>query len=339
VRVAYQRQFRNVTIVLDAEDAYARELGIHGRHPRPIGQVRFFVMGQMVAGVRKDFEEPLELLPVRNPSGYQLFFDSVRRPDGQVRQTEFPDGTYVLSVETPDTCFYQHMFRNDLVLPVARGATFAIDLLPGYGYPFPAPGTFRNGFGAGLVRGSFVNASGNGITGAVVSISPQPRIQIPGNPRTTRPWLFSQYLLDSTGQFVLVVPDSREYPAPQPGLPAGNTVSVRFTNGAVSTTVVGVPFILGGETTLQQTALRGTVLRRGLGVVNARVQVQGEPTAAVTRADGSWVYYFALNQPGLPPASVPRDITATLPDGSSLKVAAFAVQPRATSWVPAFRFL
>ncbi len=336
--VAYQRQFRNVTVVLDAEDAYARELGTHGRHPRPIGQVRFSLVGRIVGGVRVPFDESLELVSVRNPGGYELFFDTVRRVDGRQQQTDFANGTYVLRVDAPDTRFYQHLERADLVLPMGRGTSFSLDLLPGYGYPFPAPGTFRSGFGAGLIRGSFVNAEGEGIAEATVSITPQPQIQVPGAPPTMRPWFYGQYLIDSTGQFALVVPDAQAYPAPQPGLPAGNTVDVRFTNGAVSTTVLGVPFVKGAETTLQQTALRGTVLRRGLGIANAQVRVQGEPTAAITRENGTWASYFALNRPGLPPANVPLNVTATLPDGSALTVLAFPVQPRSTSWVPAFRF-
>ncbi len=333
--VAYERQFRSVTVVLDAEDAYARELGTHGSHPRPIGQVRFSVIGRMVAGARQPFDEPLELVSVHNPGGYELFFDTVRRVDGRHQQMDFADGTYLLRVDTPDTRFYQHLERTDLVLPMRRGTSFSLDLLPGYGYPFPAPGTFRNGFGAGLIRGSFVNSAGEGIEEATVSLTPQPQIQVPGAPPTTRPWLFGQYLIDSTGQFALVVPDAQEYPAPQPGLPAGNTVDVRFTNGGVPTTVLNVPFVNGAETTLQQTALRGTVLRRGLGIANARVRVQGEPTDAI---DGTWVYYFALNRPGLPPASVPLNVIATLPGGSALTIPAFPVQPRSTSFVPAFRF-
>ncbi len=336
--ITYQRQFRTVTVVLDVEDAYARDLGIHGRHPRPIGQVRFSLVGRMVAGVRQDFDEPLELVAVRNPSGYQLFFDTVRRPGGQTQRADFADGTYVLHVETPDTRFYQHVDRTDLTLPMARGNTFRIDLLPGYGYPFPEPGTFRTGHGAGLIRGSFVNSGGQGVAEGVVSIAPQPQIRVPGAPPSTRPWLFGRCLVDGSGQFVLVVPDSSEYPSPQPDLPTGGAVDVQFTDGGVSTTVAGVPFVLGAETTLQQTALRGSVLRRGAGVANASVQVQGEATAATTLADGSWIYYFGLNQPGLPPATVPLNVTATLPDGTSLTVVAFAVQPRATSWVPAFRF-
>src|SRR5207249_1366431 len=162
---------------------------------------------------------------------------------------------------------------------------------------------FRPGRGAGLIRGSFVDFRGRGIAEATVSITPQPQIRVPGAPPTMRPWFFGACLIDDSGQFVLIVPDSRDYPQPQPALPSGNMVDVLFINAAVSTTVAGVPFVLGAETTLQQTALRGSVLSRGSGIGNATVQIQGEANAAPTAADGSWVYYFGLNLPGLPPAS------------------------------------
>lgn len=344
--VAFQRQFRSASVVLDVEDAYAREVRTSGRHPRPIGPVRFTIVGTMAGAVRTEFAEPLELAPTRNPSGYQLFFDQVRLANGQTRRIDLPPATYILRVSTPDTNFYQTVERTDLTLPLARGATFAIDLLPGYAYPFPAPGTFRTGRGAGLVRGSFVNARGEGVEGGTVSITPQPLINVPGPIPSTRPWNFGAYRVDRNGQFVLIVPDPRDYPGAQPGLPAPanpatgeGAVTVHFVNGAAVADLTAVAFVLGNETTLQQSAVRGAVLDRGIGVPNAAVQIQGEAAAATTARDGSWVYYFALNQPSLPPAIVPLNIAATLPDGRSQTLPGFPVKPRATSWTPAFRFV
>ena len=48
--IAFERQFSTVKVILDAEDAYARELGTHGRHPRPMGQVTFLILGTITPG-------------------------------------------------------------------------------------------------------------------------------------------------------------------------------------------------------------------------------------------------------------------------------------------------
>ena len=127
---AYQAQFKTAAVILDVVDSYARELGIRGRHPRPIGPIRFTIPAEIVAGVRREFAEPLELVTIRNPSGYSLFFDAVRLPDGSLRLFDLPPGTYVLRVESPATRFYQRMELANLVLPLARGASFPVDLLP-----------------------------------------------------------------------------------------------------------------------------------------------------------------------------------------------------------------
>ena len=331
----YQAQFKTAAVILDAVDSYARELGIRGRHPRPIGPIRYSIPGEIVAGVRRDFPEPMELVTVRNPSGYALFFDAVRLPDGSLRLFDLPPGTYLLRVESPATRFYQRMEFTNLVLPLARGVSFPVDLLPGYAYPYPVSGTFASGRGPALIQGTLFAAAGTGIPGVRVFVNPRPQIRVSTVPAVSRPWFFSEYLTDDSGQWSLVVPRASDYPSPQPNLPPGPAVTVRFAfpNGT-NTDLAAVPFAHGQTTSLNQAALRGSVRRvAGGGIPGATVSVTGQAATTRTAADGSWAYYFGLTQ-----GNALLNVTATLPDGSTQTQLNVSVQARQTVWVPAFQF-
>jgi hypothetical protein len=79
--------------------------------------------------------------------------------------------------------------------------------------------------------------------------------------------------------------------------------------------------------------LRGWVVARGHGIKGATVQVQAHPSQTRTLADGSWFYYFGLDQ------STPDNVnvTAVLPDGRTLTQNQ-TIKPRATVIVPRFEF-
>ncbi|HYH84244.1 MAG TPA: hypothetical protein VEX60_02110, partial [Pyrinomonadaceae bacterium] len=68
-------------------------------------------------------------------------------------------------------------------------------------------------------------------------------------------------------------------------------------------------------------------------IPGATVQVQGRPGSTSVAADGSWFYYFGLNQ-----GAAAVQVTATLPDGRSQTKTNQQVRPRATAVVPTFRF-
>jgi hypothetical protein len=327
--------FTPPSLIVDAEDSYAREVGIHGAHPRPIGPIRYSIPAQMVAGARVDLPEPLELLTVRNPSGYEVFFDRVRFPDERQRVEHLAAGTYVLRYESPETGFYQRGESPNLALPQARGTPARIDLLPGYAYPFPVPGTYNAAHGPALIQGTLFDATGKGIPGVRIAVTPAPVIRIPSNPPVNRPWPFSEYLTDEGGQWAVVIPLAADYPAPQPGIPAPPTVTVRFTFPAgPPIDLPNIPFAAGIPTSLNQAALRGTVLRAAGGAVRgATVSVAGEPVTTLSGSDGGWVHYFGLTQ-----ANANVNVTATLPDGSNQTQINIPVQARRTVWVLAFRF-
>ena len=137
---------------------------------------------------------------------------------------------------------------------------------------------------------------------------------------------------DTTGQCVLVFPDS--FFAPNQ---LTKTVIVHVTPpGGPAFNVPDVDVDKGKERALAETALRGWVVRGGAGVAGATVEVQGRPEKTTTGVDGSWFYYFGLNQPH--PSSSLVDVTATLPDGSTLTQSNQEVRSRATIVLPPFQF-
>lgn len=217
----YRRQFPRASQVFDLEDAYARERKVRGRHPRPIGPVRLYVVGRMANGDRQDLHKPLELVVRRNPSGYYLFFGLVRLPNGRTHRSYLADGTYVDSatrrsylddgkyVVRVESRYYQPVEQEvDLPMPEPKEPT-SIDLSPGYAYPFPKTSTRPDGGGPTLLRGSVHYADGRGIA--------EVKIEVVGQEEPA-------YWTDGSGQWVLVFPDTQ---------PPGD-VTVRFTLGETS---------------------------------------------------------------------------------------------------------
>jgi hypothetical protein len=305
VTIAYELRRQTAILIFDLEDRYARERGVRGRHPRPIGPIKLCVVGRMVGGVRQVIDPSLELVVRRNASGYHLFFGVVRLPDGTSHEAALAAGTYVVRVESR---FYQWAEREDIVLPESETPYF-FDLEPGYAYPFPSESSLPGGRGPTLLRGSLHRPDGQAIAWVT--------IQVVGQSNT--------YRTDDTGQWALVFPDTQ---------PTGN-VTVRFElpDGTVEN-VANVPIVQGRETGLAQTALRGWVLTdAGVGIPRATVRVSGYPAQTTTGSDGSWFYYFGLNQP-----ADTVSVTAVLPDGRSRTQSNVLVQPRATVVVPTIRF-
>jgi len=304
VRLLETRRLLDATLVLDLEDAYARDRGVGGPHPRPIGATRLLLAGEVVGGVRRNFPEPFALEARRNSDGYELFFGRYRLPDGRV-VTSLPPGRYVVRVESD---FYQRAERADVDLP-EPAVPYVFDLQPGVRYPFPSGSPIPRSVGPTLLRGVLQDFGGAGVEGAAVEVVGQSNVC-----RT-----------DDQGQWVLVFPDN---------VPSGNiVVRVTFPNGALAQ-AQAVPIVAGRESALAPTTLRGSVLTvAGVGIPSAEVTVTGAQGVAPTRPDGSFAVVFPLSQ-----AAAVVDVTATLPDGRSQTRAAIPVQPRATVVVPTLRF-
>ncbi len=324
-----QRRVLMPTMLFDLEDRYARERGVRGLHPRPIEPVTFWLVGQIVGGNRQEFDRPLPMTIVRNPSGYHLFFGAVKQSTGADRRLTLADGTYIVRVQS---LFYQTIERADIVVPMqnpndpASSAPYHFDLEPNYAYPFPntdplrlegvqatcGGSTMRGGRGSTLLRGGVHLSNGEGLAGATVQVVGQSNV----------------YRTDATGQWVLWFPDDQ---------PTGMVV-VRVTMpGGRTVDVPDVCVVHGRETSLFETALRGWVQRAGMGVLGATINVSaaaGPLGSTSTGKDGSWTYYFDLLQ-----AEETVTVTAILPDNQARLVSQpLQVRPRATLMVPTFHF-
>lgn len=292
------------TAIFDLEDRFAQERGVRGAHPRPLGLVSFHATARLHDGLRQTLDPPLELKVQRNPSGYYVFFNEGRAQERTPRSQALVPGTYSVRVESR---FYQVAERHDVVLPQPR-VPYTFELLPGYLYPFPRHGaTPRRG--ATLLRGSVHHRDGRGRAGVTVEAEPA---------------VYS-YRTDVTGQWVLLFPDPppREPVTVRFGWPVGATAEVETD-----------PLAPGEERSLPQTSLRGQVLTAtGVPVEGATVEASGFAGSTRSRGDGTWLYYFDLNE-----TPDQASLLVITPDGRQQTRAGVVVRPRATVVVEAFRF-
>lgn len=330
------RRSLRVVLIFDLEDVYARDQRYSGPHPRPGGPLKFWLVGQVVNGAPTPWPEPLEMVVVENPSGYHLFFGEVRMSADEVRQTGRAQpnarrielaGRYMVQVTGQG---YQSVRRDDIEVPMpdpnlpGSGAPYHFDLLPGWAYGFPntypmrpdgitgpcAPGNAAESSGPTLLRGSLHQFDGTPLADAVV------RLDGVANSPT--------YTTDASGQWVLAFPNTW----------ASGPVTVRVTRPPDPPMVVpNVCVIRGRDMSLFETAVRGWVQRRGIGVAGATVEVSGQPASVTTTRDGQWAYYFRLDQVG-----ITVDITARLPDGASQTAHNIQVRAQGTVLVPTFNF-
>jgi hypothetical protein len=301
-----------VTLIFDLEDSYARSRGVAGPHPRPMGSVAYSIIGRMTAGNRQLFPSPRKLAVKRNPSGYDLFFGELAGAPSETVAAGLSDATYIVRV---DGQFYQGAERDDIVVPTAfapktsdgPGQPWFFDLLPNYAYPFPESSTLPGGLGPTLLRGVVRAFDGTGLAGAAIQVVGKSNL----------------YTTDRSGQWVLVFSDAE---------PSGDvTVHFALTDG--STRDIVTPLVQGRESSLPATAVRGWAVAAGTGLAGVRIQITGQLGEVISGADGSWFYYFDLNQP----ARV-VSVAAQSPDGRRLTQDRIAVQPRATVTVPSFVF-
>lgn len=300
------------SLILDPEDAFARQRGVKGPHPRPMGDLRFLVVGEMVNNVRQDFAEPLPMVVRPNGDGYYLFFNQLRYPANgsrpeRVMNGALNPGTYVVRVESD---FYQPVERDDVDLPEPAAAWF-FDLGPNHAYPFPRESTLGQGLGLTLLRGVVRDPGAEGIADAVVDVPAVPAVPA--------------YTTDKSGQFVLVFPDNPN--------PLNVTVRVQKPNLPVEQ-AANVAVQPGRSNGLAATAFRGRVVNgAGLGIADTRITVAGQPGEARTDGEGVWTYDFGFDPP---PAN--GNVTATLPTGPQQLQPNVPVQARATVLVPDFQF-
>jgi hypothetical protein len=327
-----ERRTLAAALILNLEDAFARERARPNAHPRPIEPLRFWLVKRDAGGAVTIFDPPLELKVIRNQSGYHLFFgrevvqaaasrsEQTGRPC--TRQISLPAGSYTLRITSP---FYQSRTQM-FALPMGNPnmpdglGSYSVDLQPGYSYPFPDPipqGQVTQGACSGpdapsrngptLLRGVLLDISGQGVSGATIRTSGRSNV----------------YETDESGQWVLWFRGNQ----------ASGPVTVLIeAPGKPTVEVGGVCVLKGYETTLRQTALRGWVRRGGIGVPNAVITVTGSLGQALTAKDGSWTYVFPYSQ-----AQGSVEVKAALQGEPEQKKQA-RVAPRATTIVDPFLF-
>jgi hypothetical protein len=202
-------------------------------------------------------------------------------------------------------------------------AEFSRLLEPASAYPFPYAARYRpeadmgpcgasvlpTVSGATRLRGGLFHPNGRGWEGSTVEIAGRS----------------NRYTVGPDGQWVLW------FDPGDSSLTGLHTITITLPDGTDSS-VPDICVVRGRETSLPATALRGYVLRDGIGIEGAEIEVSSFTEPVVTRKDGAWWYYFLPNQ-----EEQDVTITASLPGGESLP-ANTRIKRRGTVVVPSFQF-
>jgi hypothetical protein len=221
-----------------------------------------------------------------------------------------PPGRYRLLTASE---FYQDDVRI-IDWPPDPLAIPTIELRPASTYHFPDLTIQTNQLT--LLRGNLYEEGGDRkpIKGATATIV------VPKNT-----WPFASCMTDENGGWVFAIPLGRA------AAPFNATIHFDAPDGN-GFDIQPVPVTPGGETSVRQTALRGSVLTtRDVPIPNAAVTVSGIPGASITRSSGEWSFYMRLNQ-----QSAAVAVTATAPGGRS-QTQNVQVENGVTLTVPAFR--
>jgi hypothetical protein len=330
--VTFEIHRQAASLIFSPVDAFALEGGLRGPRPRPIGPLKYVLMRRTDGGDPKNLFRPLEVYVVHNNSGFDLFFDVARlatnlddppalepyQPGrGRLRKFPIAAGKYELRIIS---LFYapftvEVTYPDPRLNPDPRSVPpptpspdidpFLLLLRPGPLYPFP-PGTTT-------LRGVVQDTSGAGVAGAVVKAT----------------GLNNQsYQTDASGQWVLVFPDPPAITKPPP-TKVDTTVTVTRPDG--STDVFPLTVTYGAANVVSQTALRGWVQARNVGVIGASVRAGA--LAVTTGAGGAFAIVFR-------PTQIVKqvDVSATLADGRSQTELAIPIVLGSTLIVPTFRF-
>lgn len=318
--------------IIDLEDAYLRERQGSRAHPRPVDVLIFELVGEDTGGGMVALTPPRELEMIRNHGGYYLFYGREVLPGDRRQALPLVEGRlYRLRVRG---LFYQTLeFDVRFPMPERRVVPGAPDPWAAYSqalqaaatYPFPGAPGYRPeddplgcggslrpaGGGATRLRGGLYRPDGRGLARATITVVGRSNV----------------YTVADDGQWVLW------FPPDDPTVTGLHTVTITLPDGGGQILVPGVCVARGHETSLPATALRGRVMRRGVGVAGAAVAVAGFPDTVTSAATGDWWYYFLPNQADVPVVAV----TVTLPDGATQTQNAF-IRSRGTAVVPSFVF-
>jgi hypothetical protein len=281
---------------------------------------------------RWPFSGPVELVTTRTAAGLLAFFGRVRSPGGGPLRRLTLDGTSCnLKITAPG-------FQSAIVqwVPIPKGGeptrVIRVDMFPGIdAAPTPT-----------LLGGVTVTNDGQPIPNVDVNLAVTEWLRLPrANEISTRP----DGLIDATAS-AKPVPAARSDSA---GIWRFTLEGVRREklrvqlnfqppNGAVPA-VVNLALEGGRANRFPQTVLRGTVLRTvdssWVGVAGAIVTAAPFLGQTQSRADGSWVFYPALNEPlsgsqavtvsVQPPGLSPVSRAATVTRGEANDISPFII--------------
>jgi hypothetical protein len=259
---AAERSTVRASLILDLVDGYGSGVDPSAAPARPRGGLRlsFTERGAGTPDARM-IDPPWPLSTITNPSGYRLWFGA--RGDGGPP----PDpGSYSLRIDSD--LYAPYVTDVPVQVPTADRAIRCV-LQPGYSYPFGGGGLAAPLTQPTLVRGVLQSLDGTGQAGAEIAVS--------AGAATVR------YLTDSSGQFVVVVPE-----------PAPDAVSVAITDAQGNKiTLPDVAIAPGATTVIPQTVLTGRVESAVLGVI---VQLAAPAVSVDAAPDGTWRIVLPLDQ-------------------------------------------
>jgi hypothetical protein len=330
---------------ISVTDGLARALRVAGEFPPPAGAVACQIPEQL-APLARTFEPPLVLWSFRNHSGFLIVDGTVAHEGDRERRIPLGAGTYRVRVRA---AYYQDQ-EFTLAWPPPEGQTripvgpqdaaLNIELRPGAAYPLPDVTAGRFQLGPTILRGSLFTPAGEPLPGVLVEIVNLPPFLQPQElpPLTLAEWPFVRATTSARGDWVLVLP-GRRYLDNAPEIPGGFNpppITKRFTLRVhYSAGPVDLPqtVALGTEHSVRNTALRGQVVGPGgRPMAGAQIATSAGPATSVSRGDGVWFLYFALDQLTVNNVTV----TVTTPDGATASDSSATLRAGATVVVPTF---
>lgn len=201
------RHSQTAQLLFDIWDSYAALIGPQQSRLTPKGTLVFELIERQDAQGFVRLVSPIRLVVMQNPTGYYLFFGSVRLSRNDARNDQLvPPGTYRLRISHPDG-FYQTVVR-EVVFPTT-GTPYQIALEPGGTYPYLPTSTGLRG----RVIDPALPANADGFAGV--------RIVVTGFP--------SSSLTDRDGGWVYYLPE----PDRTGSLPNSVEIQYQHPNGNV----------------------------------------------------------------------------------------------------------
>lgn len=322
-REVWDRRTAAPELVVDLVDRFLRDRRTAGPRPRVRGPVRYRIVATEAGGVRTGLVDPLDMVMVRNATGYDLWFGAVRRGDGPPRRFLPDPPPAAVPAIVVAILAERHQDVEAVVALPQPPVPLRLALEPGHLYEFPPATTVPGGTGPTLLRGTVRTPDGARVAGVRVRPAPLPAGQpVPG----------PEYVTDGTGNWVLPFDDAVTTTA---------TAQVTFTPpGGPDVVVTDVAIVRGETSALRQASLEGEArLASGAALPGVTITTDAEPAISTTSdARGRWELWLPVWR--FPPGGGPQEVAvvATPVQGVPL-VAAVEIRPRATARVKPFVFV